>query len=953
MITASISRQVRKLLRFIFVSLLGLALVVSSSTKTPAHQAFGTQIDVNSADGMLSTERGALSPGTIAATSPLQSGITAYEAGQYPQAIALWKQALTQFQATNDVVHQALVQSNLSLAYQRLGEWNQAEQAIANSLALLQTQPSGVSSADYNNGLAKAWNTQGRQQWISGKPEAALESWRKASRYYEQTSQITGLVGSLINQARALQSMGLSIQAEKTLTQVKQTLEQPQLPTSVRAIGLRNLGVALRQIGSLTGSEQVLQDSLKVTGQSQTEQGAIWLELGNTNRAQGDRAAAIGKLLEAQTYRKQAIAHYQKAAQFVATSDLTVNAQLNQLSLLGDLQAWLVDLDSDLRVNTKRNNPARGIREWTMATIQQIQTTSLVADTQTSLDRLPPGRNSLHARLNLTQSLMKNIEPSTFKIPQGGSKLQNSKGDAQTAGNGRQGMDVMAIAQQITQTVQQARELRDRQTESYATGQLGALYEQVGQYQDAQSLTEQALLLTEGINAPDIRYRWEWQLGRLSRVQGDVPGAIAHYKAAINTLESVRSDLLYVNSDVQFTFRDSVEPVYRGLVDLLLRPQDNQPPSQDSIKQAIREVDNLQLSELENFMGCDLGPSVAITDVNADPSAATLYPLLLDDRIAIVLKLPGQKDLQVHQTPISRQTVEDTLNRLYQNLEVPGLAATEDAEKVYQWLIQPIADQLAKADQIKTLVFVSDGLLRKVPMSILYDGDRYLIEQYAVALAPRLELFSPKARTAASTLFTGGAQQAAFEAANRFSPIELFNQELDGIAQHTNIRQSLRDANFTLSNLETQLAQGGFSTVHIKTHGQFSSDPAETFIVAYDKLVNTKELGQLIQTGVEGTDNAIDLLVLSACYGAKGDNRAVLGLTGIALQSGARSALATLWEAQDASNTELMIRFYQELLQPNTTKAEALRQAQLALRQEAGYQNPHYWATYLLVGNWL
>ncbi|MEO1179877.1 MAG: CHAT domain-containing protein, partial [Cyanobacteria bacterium J06636_28] len=138
---------------------------------------------------------------------------------------------------------------------------------------------------------------------------------------------------------------------------------------------------------------------------------------------------------------------------------------------------------------------------------------------------------------------------------------------------------------------------------------------------------------------------------------------------------------------------------------------------------------------------------------------------------------------------------------------------------------------------------------------------------------------------------------------------------------------------------------------HLKTHGVFSSDPEETFIVAYEELLKGEELGNLIQAGSRQGATPIDLLVLSSCSTATGDNRAVLGLAGITVRAGARSTLSTLWEAQDAPNTELMIQFYRELKKDGMTRAKALRNAQLALIKR--YRAPNRWATYVLVGNWL
>lgn len=96
----------------------------------------------------------------------------------------------------------------------------------------------------------------------------------------------------------------------------------------------------------------------------------------------------------------------------------------------------------------------------------------------------------------------------------------------------------------------------------------------------------------------------------------------------------------------------------------------------------------------------------------------------------------------------------------------------------------------------------------------------------------------------------------------------------------------------------------------------------------------------------------IEILILSACQTAAGDKRAALGLAGVAVRSGARSTIATLWSVQDNSTAELITHFYAALKQPGITRAEALRQAQLSLLRSLDYQHPYYWAPFVLVGNW-
>jgi CHAT domain-containing protein len=141
--------------------------------------------------------------------------------------------------------------------------------------------------------------------------------------------------------------------------------------------------------------------------------------------------------------------------------------------------------------------------------------------------------------------------------------------------------------------------------------------------------------------------------------------------------------------------------------------------------------------------------------------------------------------------------------------------------------------------------------------------------------------------------------------------------------------------------------------IHLATHGQFSSKAEETFLLTWDGRIKVKDLDRLVRSRERENTNPIELLVLSACQTAAGDNRAALGLAGLAVRSGARSTLATLWSVRDQSTAEFMAEFYRELTQTDVSKAEALRQAQLALLKKPKYEHPFYWAPFVLVGNWL
>ncbi len=149
------------------------------------------------------------------------------------------------------------------------------------------------------------------------------------------------------------------------------------------------------------------------------------------------------------------------------------------------------------------------------------------------------------------------------------------------------------------------------------------------------------------------------------------------------------------------------------------------------------------------------------------------------------------------------------------------------------------------------------------------------------------------------------------------------------------------------------MASADFPIIHLATHGQFSSKAENTFILAWDRAINVIELDEILQSRTTTTQTGIDLFVLSACQTATGDNRATLGLAGVAVKAGASSTLATLWSVSDRATASFMSQFYRELTQTNLTRSEALRHTQRTFLEKTEFQHPFFWAPYTLVGNWL
>ena len=838
----------------------------------------------------------------------LEEGIRLYQMESFADARELWTRSASLYARQGDFLGRALALNNLALAYQQLGQWSESGTTIVKSLRLLDSATL-KQQPGYEEILAKALNTRGNWEWATGAIEQAAATWEQALEYYVRVADPTGIIKTKINQAKALQALGLNLQAAEILETLFQNLQQ-QPNLELKTLGLRYLGDALRNIGKLERSEQVLRESVDLSPNN-SSLGLAWLELGNTQRELSDRFLVLGKETQAAEYLNKAMKSYQTAERF-ASSKMLLRINLNQLSLF---------------VKSGQSDRAEALLSQ--------------KDFQSQLE-LPATRTNIYARLNYAQSLtclqwqaqmMPGCQPSS---------QPSTDNSYQTE-----------IIETLNEAIAMARSVNDTTVEAQAIGQLAQVYELQQNYVTAKKFNQQALLLLEDRQAPDLVYVLAWQLGRILKQQ-QPEAAILAYQQAISSLETVRGNILYIDPQVQFDFRDRIEPVYREYADLLLTTQDSTTPSQENLRQAIRAIDALQLAELENYLGCKLSQLIKLDGTVVDSTAATIHPIILADRLAIVTEIPGQP-LNFKETKISHTEVEATLISLQNNLSQPGKTpeVLQSAQKIYQWLFFPIESLLA-ASGVETLVFVPDNLLRNIPLAILYDGQQYLLEKkYALAVSPQLELFAPAASTTPLKVLIGGVEIPQTVEGIKFPEIEQVQQELIQISQEVNTNNPLLNEEFTKINIEQKLRTGDFSAIHWKTHGIFSSNPAETFLVAFQDSIKADELQTLIRQASRGGLEPIELLVLSACETARGDNRAVLGLAGLTVRAGARTALSTLWRANDRATTLLMTEFYQRLSQPGTTKAEALRQAQLTLIDREGYFAPYYWATYVLVGSWI
>ena len=507
-------------------------------------------------------------------------------------------------------------------------------------------------------------------------------------------------------------------------------------------------------------------------------------------------------------------------------------------------------------------------------------------------------------------------------------------------------------------SVQISRDMNNVETESHATGRLAALYERLGRLDDALHLSRRAIFLAQQQLAYHLLYQWHWLTGRILAKQNS-DDAIAAYRRAVSALRAIRYGLLtgFGNTGLAASFRKKVGPLFLELADLLLdraAKLDDKHRVELILREVRTTVELVKCSELTDYYQDDCirltrTASKPVDDVADD--TAIIYVVSFDDRTELLLS--AAKTLKRFNVGVPNKQLEQTVLAFRRGMENRmSHSYMPHSQSLYDWLIRPLEKELSDAN-IQTLVFVPDGALRTVPMAALHDGDQFLIERFAVAITPGLTLTDPRPIDRAKIrMLKNGLSQPSGTLTERFPPLPHVPEELKQLDDLFG-GETLMDNKFVISNFRKAMTDDSFSVVHIASHGQFRSAKNDTFLLTYEGRLTLDGLEQLIRPS-RLAGKPVELLTLSACQTAAGDDRAALGLAGIAIKAGARSALATLWFINDEATTRLITAFYREL-KTNTSisKAKALQNAQRQILSDVRYEHPCYWAPFLIIGNWL
>jgi CHAT domain-containing protein len=437
------------------------------------------------------------------------------------------------------------------------------------------------------------------------------------------------------------------------------------------------------------------------------------------------------------------------------------------------------------------------------------------------------------------------------------------------------------------------------------------------------------------------------------KASGNLQGAANAYRSAVSRFAANADSIPLKDADGNSFFATTLDPAVRGLSEVLLiqAQQSDKPQEAEAKLREVRDAMDLLGKEAlrDYFQDKGIQPldDTEFKPEQLDPHTAMLYPVVLDERTSLVLvSAHGNRQLDV---AVDRETLVDAVNQYRLRLQTrEHNRFLYSAKQLYDWLIRPALGALEQW-QTDTLVIVPDGKLRTIPFSALHNGEHFLVEDYALAVTPALKLYPPgPSQLQQKKVLTAGLSDAV----QGFSALPGVPREINSVVGYTQGERLLNEA-FVIPNLRQRMGKQSYGALHLATHAQFAGTPDGNFVLTYDDKLTLDRLQALLgQSG--GQRQPLELISLSACQSALGDDKAALGLAGAAVKVGARAALGTLWFVDDEATSKAMINFYRELFsEQQPSKAKALQAVQKELIAQDRFWHPSYWAPFLLIGNWM
>ncbi|KAB8317449.1 tetratricopeptide repeat protein [Tolypothrix campylonemoides VB511288] len=880
-------------------------------------------------------------------------GIIYNQTSQYYKARDVLKQALVIYQELGDKESISDTLNSLGAVSKNLGQYPQALEFYQQALAISQKVNIGISNKETQETIALILNNIGLVYQSMGQYSQALEYYQQSLSLNQKIEDKLGIGNSLNSIGGVYYETGQYSQALKFFQQALANVQNAKEPTSANI--LNNIGLVYSELGQYSKALKFYQQALAIRKNLGDQDGKA-TTLHNIGFAYNN----MKKYSQAIDYYKQALAAFKKIG-----NQPKMGSTLNNIGFayqqLGQYSQALESLQQGLRI------------------LQQVGDRAVAGRTFDSMGSAYKGiGNYSQALASYQQALLLSREVGDRVAER--ITLSNI-GDLLA----RQNKPQLAIifykqSVNITQSIRaELRSLPREQQQSY-TATIADTYRRL-----ADLLLQQNRVL-EAQQVLDLL-----KIQELDDYLGDVRG----YQRTAKKVESLFPEQS-INQGLKVVADKQIQ-ISRQLSELQKIPPNNRKPDQMA---KIVELEANLIAEFNQFIDSpevnawleQLSPKAAqqiipLEHLNSlrdnlkrlNQNAVLLYPLILDNRLELVLTSPNTPPIHRSVT-VKKEELNRAIVEFRSALENPESDATVPAQKLYEYLIKPIEKDLANADA-KTIIYAPDGPLRYIPLAALYDGKKWLAQRFRTNNITALSLTELDTQPLPQIKVLAGATTqrhvVKLESTSLpFKALEYAGAEVNNLATMMPGTKTLLDNDFNRESMISYL--NVYSIIHMATHAKFvNGKPEYSFILMGDgNLITLPDIQKLSLPNV-------DLVVLSACETAVGDQigkgEEILGFGYQIQRTGARAAIASLWSVSDGGTQALMNAFYAFLSQGKITKAEALRQAQAAMitsdysgvtqDQDRGIlkstreklppkvanrlSHPYYWAPFILIGNGL
>ena len=496
----------------------------------------------------------------------------------------------------------------------------------------------------------------------------------------------------------------------------------------------------------------------------------------------------------------------------------------------------------------------------------------------------------------------------------------------------------------LSKTEKIAKSLKLNRIQSFSNMWVSLLKYEEKKYDEAIISLNRAIFFAEQYSDDYTLFKCKWQLGKIYNRKELFDQSMAYYEQSIIALDALGLSVYKGNRKRINIFSELIKPVYLEYAALLLNKGDK---TNDiaCYKKVIDTMDKLKYVEYQNYYKdeCLTYKNEEFKLESLPENTAIVYPISFKDHLTILfIALKEIKHIRVN---VGRNNLKDVSTLLHNRLrdQSKGKRFKYYSKKMYHWLIHPIETDIKDKENI---IFVPDDILRLFPPSCLHDGNNFLIEKYAVGMTPSLYITTNNAtKWKQNNILLAGLS----EGKNDFIPLEYVEKELNDIKSIIG-GKILINENFTKYNISHEFEYNHYSIIHISTHGVFEKNTDDTYILAYDNKITMQQIENFIEYS-KYRKKPVELLTLSACETATGDEQAMLGIAGLSIKSGVKSAIASLWRIDEKAAYQLITEFYRQL-KTGKTKVKALQLAQKEMIIQKSFQHPSHWAAFILIGDW-